>query len=65
MRAVLSDVLEKDGYKITVADDGLSAVELFRKELSDAVIMDIKMPEMDGIEAMKRMKKIAPLYPLS
>jgi len=64
MRALLSGVLKKDGYKITLADDGLSAVELFRQELSDAVIMDIKMPGIDGIEAMKRMKKIAPAVPI-
>ncbi|MGR3301696.1 MAG: sigma-54-dependent transcriptional regulator [Candidatus Scalindua sp.] len=64
MRVLLSGILKKEGYKITVADDGLSAVELFRKELSDAVIMDIKMPGMDGIEAMKRMKKIAPTVPI-
>jgi two-component system nitrogen regulation response regulator GlnG len=64
MRVLLSGILKKDGYKITVADGGLSAVELFRKELSDAVIMDIKMPGVDGIEAMKRMKKIAPTVPI-
>ncbi|MGR3173388.1 MAG: sigma-54-dependent transcriptional regulator [Candidatus Scalindua sp.] len=64
MRVLLSGILKKEGYKITVADGGLSAVELFRKELSDAVIMDIKMPGMDGIEAMKRMKEIAPTVPI-
>ncbi len=64
MRVLLTGVLKKDGYKITLADGGLSAVELFRKELSDAVIMDIKMPGVDGIEAMKRMKKIAPTVPI-
>ncbi len=64
MRVLLTGVLKKDGYKVTVADGGLSAVELFRKELSDAVIMDIKMPGVDGIETMKRMKKIAPTVPI-
>jgi DNA-binding NtrC family response regulator len=64
MRVLLSNVLKEEGYKITVADGGLSAVELFRKELSDAIIMDIKMPRMDGIEAMKRMKKIVPTVPI-
>ncbi len=64
MRVLLSGILKKDGYKVTVADGGLNAVELFRKELSDAVIMDIKMPGVDGIEAMKRMKKIAPTVPI-
>ncbi|MBS1257639.1 MAG: Transcriptional regulatory protein ZraR [Candidatus Scalindua arabica] len=64
MRVLLSGVLKKDGYNVTVTDGGLSAVELFRKELADAVIMDIKMPGIDGIEAMKRMKKIAPTVPI-
>ena len=64
MRVLLANILKEEGYKITVADGGLSAVELFRKKLSDAVVMDIKMPGMDGIEAMKRMKKIAPTVPI-
>ncbi|MFQ5965124.1 MAG: sigma-54-dependent transcriptional regulator [Candidatus Scalinduaceae bacterium] len=58
MRIVLTKVLKKEGYKTITAGDGLTAIKLVRSELPDAVIMDIKMPKMDGIEVMKRIKKL-------
>lgn len=57
MRVILSSVLRKMGYKILTAHNGADAVDQVGKELPDIVIMDIKMPVMDGFEAMKLMKK--------
>ncbi len=60
----LSGILEFEGYKVLKAYNGKSAVEIVQKELPEAVIMDIEMPVMDGIEAMKKMKSINPLLPV-
>jgi len=64
MRMVLSTLLKREGYNTITADNGSTAVELARKELPDAVIMDIKMPVMDGIEALKQIKKFSQTIPV-
>ncbi len=51
--------LEKEGMKIIVANDGKEAIEKLEQEQHvDIILMDIMMPEMDGIEAIKRIKKM-------
>lgn len=57
MRMMLKDILSKAGYDpIVEAENGLVAVEKFKEEKPDLVIMDITMPEMDGIEAVKQIR---------
>lgn len=61
MRMKLKDILEKDGYEIVgEAQNGLEAVEKYRQEMPDIVTLDITMPEMNGIEALKKIKEIDP-----
>jgi DNA-binding NtrC family response regulator len=60
----LSSILEFEGYKVLKAYNGKAAVEIVLNELPEAVIMDIEMPIMNGIEAMKRMKSVNPLLPV-
>lgn len=58
MRMMLKDILVKNGYEVLgEAENGLKAVEKFKELNPDLVIMDITMPEMDGIEAVKEIKK--------
>jgi len=57
---VLSISLKSDGYNIVTASNGEEGVKLFRKESPDIVLTDIKMPGMDGIEVLKRVKEINP-----
>ena len=64
MRILLSGILKKEGYKVLTAYNGQTAVEAAKSQSPNAVIMDIKMPVMDGIEAMKKMKSINPLLPI-
>ncbi len=61
MRMMIKDTLTKNGYtEILEAQDGALAVETFKAESPDLVIMDITMPNMDGIQALGEMKKINP-----
>lgn len=49
------------GYEVFTALDGLKGLEVFERELPDIVLTDIKMPGMDGIEVLTRIKRQAPL----
>ncbi len=59
MRMMIKDILSKNGFDILgEADNGLKAIEKYKELNPDLVIMDITMPEMDGIQAVKEIKKI-------
>jgi two-component system, chemotaxis family, chemotaxis protein CheY len=61
MRMMIKDILSKNGYQVVgEAQTGKEAVELFQKLKPDLVTMDITMPEMNGIDAVKAIKKIEP-----
>jgi len=61
MRMMIKDILEKNGYDVVgEANNGLKGVELYKLEKPDIVTMDITMPEMDGIEAVKAIKAFDP-----
>lgn len=59
MRMMIKDILSKNGYEVVgEAENGLKAIERFKNSEPDLVIMDITMPEMDGIQAVKEIKKV-------
>jgi two-component system chemotaxis response regulator CheY len=61
MRMMVKDILEKNGYEVVgEANNGIKAVEMYKAEKPDIVTMDITMPEMDGIEAVKEIKAFDP-----
>ncbi len=61
MRMMIKDILSKNGFDIVgEAADGVQAIEKYRETNPDLVTMDITMPEMDGITALKEIKKINP-----
>lgn len=61
MRMMIKDILSKNGFDIVgEAADGQQAVEKYKETQPDLVTMDITMPEMDGITALKEIKKINP-----
>ena len=57
MRMMIKDILTKNGYNVVgEAENGARAVEKYNELKPDLVLMDITMPEMDGIEALKAIK---------
>ncbi|WP_318344564.1 sigma-54-dependent transcriptional regulator [Flagellimonas baculiformis] len=65
IRRVLVKILaeENDDYEVHEAEDGLSGIEIIKKEDFDLVLCDIKMPKMDGVEVLEAAKKIKPEVP--
>lgn len=59
MRMMIKEILTKNGYTVVgEASDGAQAVEKFKELKPDLVTMDITMPEMDGITALREIKKL-------
>ncbi len=59
MRMMIKDILTKNGYTIAgEAENGIKAVEKYSEVRPDLVMMDITMPEMDGIQALKKIKSM-------
>ena len=61
MRMMIKDILTKNGYTVAgEAENGVKAVEKYSEVKPDLVLMDITMPEMDGIQALKKIKELDP-----
>ncbi|EJY55634.1 response regulator receiver protein [Alicyclobacillus hesperidum URH17-3-68] len=61
MRMMIKDILTKNGFEVVgEAADGAQAVDKYQELKPDLVTMDITMPEVDGIEALKRIRVIDP-----
>lgn len=61
MRMMIKDILTKNGYTVAgEAENGVKAVEKYNEVKPDLVLMDITMPEMDGIEALRKIKEQDP-----
>ena len=63
-RDILEKMLEAAGFRVRMADDGDTALEALREEKPDIVLMDVRMPRMNGIEAVKAIRGDAALKDL-
>lgn len=63
IRETLKEILDYEGYEIEEAKDGEEALSKIKKFNYDAVLADIKMPKLDGIELLEKSKEIAPELP--
>ena len=60
IRFTLKEILLKEGYKVDVAQDGFEAIQKVTKTPYDLILLDIRMPKMDGIQALVKLKEIKP-----
>jgi two-component system, response regulator, stage 0 sporulation protein F len=60
IRILLNEVFQKEGYQTFQAANGIQALDIVTNHAPDLVLLDMKIPGMDGIEILKRMKKLNP-----
>lgn len=65
MRKILKDLLSAKGYTLTEAENGAEALQRYASEKPDLVLLDIIMPEVNGIEVLKKIGKEAKIVVIS
>ncbi|MCS6897237.1 MAG: sigma-54 dependent transcriptional regulator [Nitrospira sp.] len=60
IRTSLRSILEDEGYQVMVASSGAEALKVYGNDPPDLMLLDIWMPEMDGLETLRRVKELAP-----
>jgi len=63
-RQMIEAVLSAEGYEVTQAEDGRAAISAVEDRFYDLVIMDVRMPNVDGIQALQKIKHISPDIPV-
>jgi CheY-like chemotaxis protein len=64
IQLLYQEELQDEGYEVISAFTGEEALEKFKSEYPDLVILDIQMPGMNGIEVLRQMKMVAPQLPI-
>ena len=64
VREILAAYLEDSGFEVLQAENGLLGLEVFRREKPDLVMLDLRMPEMDGLEVLGHITKESPDTPV-
>jgi two-component system response regulator PilR (NtrC family) len=60
MREFLDIMLKKEGYKVSLASHGEEVLKLAERDIFDLILMDIRMPKLDGISVLKKVKSLSP-----
>lgn len=64
IRLLLNEVFTKEGFETRLASNGAEALQSVKEIKPDCVLLDMKMPGIDGVEVLKRIKKDWPLLPV-
>ena len=64
IRKTLKGVLSDDGYQVLQAGDGPQGLEVLSRSFVDAVLLDVWMPGLDGLETLKRIREVSPFVPV-
>jgi DNA-binding response OmpR family regulator len=59
IRGIVNTVLQAEGYRTDVARNGVEGLDRFYMGLPDLIMMDVKMPEMDGWETLERLRRVS------
>jgi DNA-binding NtrC family response regulator len=60
IRWTMNDVLQREGYHVITAECGETGLQLVEGERPDLILLDLRLPGMDGMEVLERAKQIAP-----
>jgi DNA-binding NtrC family response regulator len=63
IRSLLDTLLSRKGYDVLLADGGRKGPELFRRERPDVIVLDLNMPEMDGVAVLHQVRSFKPDQP--
>jgi DNA-binding NtrC family response regulator len=64
IRDLLDTLLRRKGYDVVLAESGRKGLELFRRERPDVVVLDLKMPGMDGLAVLQQVRSLNPTLPV-
>jgi DNA-binding NtrC family response regulator len=64
IRQLLNTLLRRKGYDVILADGGRKGLELFRRERPEVVVLDLKMPEIDGVTVLHQVRSFNPGQPV-
>ncbi len=57
LRTVMSNILTSSGYNVITAENGKKAIDTVRTTLPDLIFLDIRLPDMDGLQILEEIKK--------
>ena len=64
IRDLLDTLLRRKGYDVVVAENGQEGLKVFRRERPNVVVLDLKMPGMDGLTVLQEVRKLDPNKPV-
>ena len=64
IRELLDTLLRRKGYDVVLAESGRKGLELFRRERPDVIVLDLKMPGMDGLTVLQQVRSLDPRKPV-
>ena len=64
IRDLLDTILSRKGYDVVLAESGRKGLEFFRRERPDVIVLDLKMPGMDGLTVLQQVRSLNPKQPV-